>query len=185
MAEDLPPDSGSDLSEDELVARLVPDPATGPPHVRSLVGLLGKSATPGMWRLYLNPQLTEYVEFTEDDIVHSESLAKSERNPIGGTMVTLRGSATLRHVRAESRETQAEFLQGNITSRFLPGARATPGQGSLPVATPSVAVSISALVCTPIVVSIYSAVACETNDCTESFKCQTTLTFCGGSDFCP
>ena len=78
-------------------------------------------------------------------------------------------------------ESFTDFLRGDITSRFLPGADASPGSGRL-AATPSVVVTISAMICSPIIVSIYSAVRCPRR--TETFKCKTTLTFCGGQG-CP
>jgi hypothetical protein len=129
MAEPKKPErpGTKDLKQDEVIARLVPDPAD-PPHVIRLAGYLGKSARRGFWRLYLTLELSDYVEVAEDDIVHSQALA-SQEHPLGGTAVWIRSDATLQHVRTESRQAQAEFLQGDITGAFLANAKGSVGGG--------------------------------------------------------
>jgi hypothetical protein len=123
MAEPKKPErpGTKDLKQDEVIARLVPDPAD-PPHVMRLAGYLGKSARRGFWRLYLTLELSDYVEVAEDDIIHSQALV-SQDDPLAGTVVWVRSDATLQHVRTESRQAQAEFLQGDITGAFLANTR--------------------------------------------------------------
>jgi len=108
------------LQEDELVRRLIPDPSKPSPDVVTVVGYLGKSPARNMWRVYLSPALDEYIEFAQEDIVETQSL-KSDPNPLGGTVVWLKRGTTVRHIRTTSRQTQAEFLQGDISTRFMPG----------------------------------------------------------------
>lgn len=116
------------LEPDELIKRLMPD-ASQVPDVRLLVGFLGKSTREGYWRLYLTLTLNEYVEFDEDDVVFSHPLEDDE-NRLGGTLVWVRRDANLQHTRTVSREAQADFLQGAISSsvsrrrgRFGPSRR--------------------------------------------------------------
>jgi hypothetical protein len=107
------------LKQDEIIARLVPDP-TAPPDVIAIVGFLGKSSRRKSWRLYQTLDLKDYAEIAEDDIVQSQSL-KSELQPLGGTVVWVKSGARVQHSRSESRPAEAEFMQGDITKQFLPG----------------------------------------------------------------
>jgi hypothetical protein len=105
------------LEPDELVQHLVQD-ASHVPDVRVLGGFLGKSNREGYWRLYLTPTLNEYVEFAEDDVVHSHTF-ESDESQLGGTVIWVRREANLQHTRSASREAQADFLQGAIAASVL------------------------------------------------------------------
>ena len=61
------------LKQDALVERLIPDPANPEPTTQ-LSGWLGTGTKEGTWRLYLTPQLDEYVQFSEADVVHSQPI---------------------------------------------------------------------------------------------------------------
>ena len=87
-----------------------------------MVGFLGKSARAGYWRLYLTQKLNDYIEFHEDDVVHSQSLA-TERNPLGGTVIWVKRDAKLLRTRTTTVQAQAEFFRGDIMSRFLVQSR--------------------------------------------------------------
>src|SRR6266403_3300767 len=112
------------LKEDEIIARLVPDPAA-PPDVIAMVGYLGKSGRPKFWRVYSTLSLKEYTEVAEDDIVQSQSL-KSDRQPLGGTVIWVKSGARLQNSRNESAVAEADFMQGEITRKFL-GRTGTEG----------------------------------------------------------
>ena len=88
-----------------------------------MFGFLGKSARDGYWRLYLSPDLGDFVDIPEDAIIHREQLDR-ERSTLGGTIIWIRREANIVHTRIESREAQAEFLQGGITAAYFRGARA-------------------------------------------------------------
>jgi hypothetical protein len=118
------------LKPDALIERIAPD-ASEVPDVRVLAGFLGKSTRRGHWRLYLTPTLNEYVEFAEDDVVHSHSL-ETDENRLGGTVVWVRREANLVHTKAVSREAQADFLHGDIATRYLVAAR-SGGPLGLPI----------------------------------------------------
>ena len=117
------------LKEDEVVARLVPDPADPPEAIR-LAGYLGRSTRRGFWRLYQTLELNEYVEVAEDDILHSEPLGGRE-GPSRGTVLWVRQDATLQHTRTESVRAQADFLQGDITGGFLSGVELSGAEAAL------------------------------------------------------
>ena len=121
------------LNEDELVEALVPDPSQAP-DVRAMAGFLGKSSRQGYWRLYRTSDLNSYVEFRQEDVVHTQSL-EGDQNRLGGTVVWVRREANLLHTSTGSREAQADFLQGAVTNGFLnrpapPGTRIAPFQSS-------------------------------------------------------
>jgi len=113
------------LEQDKLVDKLVPD-ASQVPDVQVLAGFLGKSTREGYWRLYLTITLNEYVEFAEEDVVHSHAF-ESDESLLGGTAVWIRRGANLQHTQSVSREAQADFLQGAITASAL-GRPGTSGR---------------------------------------------------------
>lgn len=121
-----------ELRQHELIDKLMPDPSQQQ-SLTVLSGFLGQSKQAGHWRLYLTPTLDEYVEIPEEDIVHSQSLGP-DQSDLGGTMVWVRSGTPLQYTRTTSRQIQAEFLQGTITTgfkaraagfqaAFVPGAR--------------------------------------------------------------
>jgi hypothetical protein len=114
------PGHSFELRQDGLIEKLVPDPAT-PPDAMVLSGLVGHSMKAGYWRLYLTLQLNDYVEFSEKDVLHHQQVPP-ELNPLGGTLVWLRREANVLHTRTTTQQVQGQFLQGNISSGFLPQA---------------------------------------------------------------
>lgn len=102
------------MEEEEFIQKLVPNPSQ-PPDVQLLGGYLGKSSQDGYWRLYLNPELTSYVDIAEKDIVHSQS-AKNNQNSLGGTLLWVRRGTEIKATRTTSRESQADFLRGAIAA---------------------------------------------------------------------
>ncbi len=117
MADQQP--EGKYLKEDLLVEKLRSDPSQNT-DVRIVTGYLGKGTHDGSWRLYISPQLNEYLEISEEDIVHNQSLA-TEQSPLGGTVLWIKRSANLQYTRTISHQVQAEFLQGDMTASFLSG----------------------------------------------------------------
>lgn len=85
-----------------------------------LTGWLGKSTRDGRWRLYFTPQLDEYVEFKEEDVLRSQSLGSEQTE--GPTTLWVERGASLEHTRTTSRQVQAEFLGGEVAANFLAGA---------------------------------------------------------------
>jgi hypothetical protein len=108
---------GAEFREDSLVARLISDPSSLPdPRVE--LGFLGASTRKGYWRLYSGPDLNDYLEVSESDILHSQSLESAD-NPLGGTMLWLSREAVVHRTRREAPEGEHDFLQGAIANEFL------------------------------------------------------------------
>jgi len=107
------------LRQNDLIRKLVPDPGQHQP-LTTLVGYLGRSTREGEWRLYLTEDLNEYVEFSEQDVVHSQPLAE-EQSRLSATQIWLPAETRLRHTQIISRQVQADFLRGEIASRFMQG----------------------------------------------------------------
>ena len=129
------------LEEDPLVEALVPDPGQGPPDAAVLQGYLGKGTTEDVWRLYLTPQLDQYVELPEAEILYSQ------KQPDDGTLVWVRKDLSLSVQRPQPAQVQAEFLGGNIAGARLQQAAPAGGAGAArePVMTPRV--SLVAVTC--------------------------------------
>lgn len=99
-----------------LVESLTKGPG-GVPEPNVVVRGLPGGGENGEWRLYLNPQLSEYLSFRESDILHTQDMS-SERNPLAGTQVWLKANASVRVVKTQSATVPAEFLAGSIVQRF-------------------------------------------------------------------
>jgi len=101
---------------------LIADPA----DVFVYVGFVGRSQRPGYWRLYLNPEWNDYLEFQSGDVVLARALDRAD-HPLGGTFVWLRRDANVLRTRTTSREAQADFLNGDLVR----GLWARPPHGAL------------------------------------------------------
>jgi len=109
------------LRPDTLVERVAPSGAESNPVV-VLTGLLGQGSGDGVWRLYLSQHFDEYVEFAAADVVYSQAV--NESVPLEGTRVWVRATARLQYTHVSSRQVQADFLRGSITSGHLSRAGA-------------------------------------------------------------
>lgn len=160
-----PSSAKQDLRQDELVDRLMPHPSQQQP-LTVLSGFLGRSPEAGHWRLYLTPTFDEYVEISEENIVHSQPL-EQERSPLGGTMVWVRSGTPLQYTRTISRQIQAEFLRGDITAALLSSSAMQGQLGARELfllAKPSV-------ICT-------HPIFCTNLDCPSKFLCPTDPLLC-------
>jgi hypothetical protein len=120
LSSERPRDVKKKLIPDDIVKKVRPDPGAEPSKVIMLNGFLGEGKEKGRWRLYLTPQLTEYVEIAEDDIVHSVSLA-TEKDPLLGTQLWVKSDANITHTRVDSQKVQAEFFKGEIATGYKSG----------------------------------------------------------------
>ena len=171
-----------ELKQDPLVEQLAPDPAD-PQATIQLRGWLGKGVKEGSWRLYLTPQLDEYVQFQDKDIVHTQPIAP-EQSPLGGTVIWLVAGTSLQHTRVVTRQLQADFLSGGITANFMTGAvpalAATARRAVFGALTAGINCSVNPHIpgCQPLTTNCKSInVPCETvGFChTHEFICQITL----------
>jgi hypothetical protein len=110
--EKLPIDPPDPLVADAFVERLVPDPSQPPTPTVSLAGLLGRSAKEGYWRLYFSSTLKRYVEFKEEDVLHSVKVPRALPPFLGmeATRVWIKRDAEVEYTRTESRRVQANSL---------------------------------------------------------------------------
>lgn len=141
-----------ELKQDALVEKLLPDPSQRA-HLAALVGFLGKSARSGYWRLYVTARLDDYLEIPDDAIVHCDSLA-TPQNPLGGSRIWVPRSATFDRVQTVSRQTHAEFLQGDFVSNFLSRAGRMGAGGPAGIMAPISAVSVSVVVTVSMVLGV-------------------------------
>jgi hypothetical protein len=99
-----------ELKQDDLIERLVPDPANI--DVVKLAGMyLGNSDRENCWRLYLTINLNHYLEFPKADTIDAQRL------PSGSFIVWLKPGARVQE--RITRSAPAEFLQGDILNRHL------------------------------------------------------------------
>jgi hypothetical protein len=134
-----PKDDKSRLSEDRIVEALVPDPAKGPPNTTVLHGYLGRGTEGGTWRLYISPQLDQWIELDEAEILHSEKLPDDQ-----GTRVWVRAGTELQVAQASAQRVQAEFLSGPIAGAATAAAGAAAGAAAIPPPTVGIACSLVA-----------------------------------------
>jgi hypothetical protein len=125
MPEEKKRGSSKKIKQDPLLDKIGLDPNRAHETV-VLRGWLGRSTQEGRWRLYLNPQLNKYVEFSDQDIAHTEPLP-SGQSPLGGSIVYFKSDVTLQHTSISSQRIQAEWLQGDISSQFLSGSLPSAG----------------------------------------------------------
>jgi hypothetical protein len=132
------------LAEHPLVTALVPDPSQGPLGATVLRGYLGRGTASGVWRLYLEAGLKEWVELEEAAILHSESLPDDQ-----GNLIWVASDRVVQYVRSQAQQVPASQI-GAVQARALPGdpriqplgaqagvgVRAGPGAVPFTLATP-------------------------------------------------
>jgi hypothetical protein len=114
--------------EDPIISRLRATPDQTPIGVTSYIGLLGRSSKEGYWLLYLSLDMTQSVEISEADIVHSEQLP-AERSPfgsLGGTQVFVKENASLKTSKTVSKTHQANEPPDEFDLDVQLGGAATP-----------------------------------------------------------
>lgn len=110
-----------------LVEALAADPNQPPKRATRIFGYPGPAASPKSTRLWLDHELTGYVDVPDDAILYHHTLADD-----AGTLLWVDPTATLTHSAPQEQEVQAEFLGGAIAQRNLAAAAFGPG-GNVPV----------------------------------------------------
>jgi hypothetical protein len=117
------------LKQDSLVDQLTQDTRQQQPTIQ-VTGWLGRAGDEGKWNLFLSPRLDEYIQFSEQDVIHSQAL-QSDFSPLGGTIVWLREGTSVHHIKVATLDAQADSLAGSIASTYLAGALSSlPAVGS-------------------------------------------------------
>ena len=109
---------------DDFVARLVKDP-TDPPSLLLLRGYLGASSEEGHVRLYLDEELSRYVEIPKEAIRHARELSP-QQSPLGGSLLWIDREADLMHGKAGVEPGVSSFLEGWIEDEYREVAEAVP-----------------------------------------------------------
>jgi len=117
MAEQRRSGRGKGIPHHPLVEALASDPNQPPEQATKIFGLPGPASDSKSTRLWLDTDLTSYVEVPNDAIVHSQTLENDQ-----GTILWVEPSATLTHSTTQSQQVQAEFLGGSIAQGSLGGA---------------------------------------------------------------
>jgi hypothetical protein len=103
-------DNEGPIKPGELIGRIVPDPEN--PDVQRIRGFrLGESDRAGYWRLYLDADLSDYLEFKKESVLDGKEF------PDGSTMVWLKPDARI--TRTRTQKAALQFLAGDIGSGFL------------------------------------------------------------------
>jgi hypothetical protein len=126
MAEQKRSGRGKGVPYHPLVEALASDPNQPPKPATRLFGYPGPAADSKSTRLWLDLDLSSYVDVPNDAILHSQTLDNEE-----GTILWVDPAATLTHSTPQAQEVQAEFLGGAIAQRNLAGASAAAGLGTL------------------------------------------------------
>ena len=111
---------------DDFVSKIVTD-AKNPPHTLLLKGYVGASSEEGHIRLYLDSELSDYVEIPEAAILHSQEMPK-DKSSIGGSYVWIQRNAKVIHGPVVNDRPKASFLEGRImaTTQSCPAELAGP-----------------------------------------------------------
>ncbi len=171
------------------MSRLVSDPAK-PPQTTLLSGYVGASDEEGHTRIYFDPQLSDYVEVADDDVLHTEPAGGT--GPLSPTLVWIKRDAQVLHGQAGSTRQRAGFFEGRVwrenfgvTVAGRPGPQRRAGYGPPPPRP------LSARPC-PTVVGCRTPVhpcagPVSANPCPTVQACHTRPPFCAPSavDACP
>src|SRR5215203_4519817 len=109
MAEQRRPGRGKAIPHHPLVEALAADPNKPPTRATKLFGFPGPAAEAKATRLWLDSELTSYVEVPDEAILHSQTLESDQ-----GTILWVQPDARLTHSTTASQEVQADFLGGSI-----------------------------------------------------------------------
>jgi len=107
----MPEPGDGRLPQHRLVEQRKPDPNLPAKRVLELVGLPGNSDRSGYQRLYLSTKLDYYAEFSDSDIVGTQTVPASD-SPFPGydaTRVSIARDATIHYVRVRSPQPVDEF----------------------------------------------------------------------------
>jgi hypothetical protein len=110
---------------------LVEDPAN-PPQLQALTGYRGRSAKEGHGRLYLDPELSRWVDIPDDAVLLTREV--KDEHGLGKSVVWAKLDAQIEHgLQAAAGGTGADFLHGQVAQDLGGGAAA--GYAARPVHT--------------------------------------------------
>jgi hypothetical protein len=164
------------LQEDRIVAQLASGAGQAPTGLTSYVGLLSRSPTAGRWRLYLSLDMSTFVEFAEEDVVHSEQLA-ADRSPfgsLGGTQVFVKKGAEVTATQTVTSTVEAGGAEDQFDLDIRLGASAALAAPPIPPPTsPAATCDTCRTLCDQATCN-----TCHTK-CGTCVTCATCQTHCG------
>jgi hypothetical protein len=176
------PDQPGNAGDPSFVDRIVADP-NNVPDLMILYGYLGASSEDGHERLYLSPDLANYVEIPASAILH-RATATREQDPSGGVTLWVRKDAALIYKMAPAAQALAHYFAGAIQAQAPAAARGTP---ALTIGGPACGVTLPHLcqIATPICTRNTCGPACTAaGPClTQGADCQTQAATCACTDF--
>jgi hypothetical protein len=151
MAEKIP--------QHPLVQALVPDPKQPPQPTVKLVGLPGTSPDASATRLWLDHDLSSYVDVPSSAVLYNKTLPED-----GGSVLWVSADAKLNYGSVGSHTAQGSYLGGSIVQQNLAGAAGygAPAYTQAPYGTPSVHVICPTPTATP---SVYVPCVTHTPPC--------------------
>jgi hypothetical protein len=114
----------------DFIRNIVSDPKNVP-DVMLLTGYLGASSEEGHERLYLSPDLSNFVEIPKTAILHQAPLPK-EQDAHGGVTVWVKKDAALQYKMAPAAQALANYFAGAIQAGAQGMAPAVHGGRHLP-----------------------------------------------------
>ena len=137
-----------------FVRDIVSDPKNVP-DVMLLYGYVGASSEEGHDRLYLSPDLTNYVEVPQDAVLH-QMAAPKEQDPHGGVTLWVKKDAALIYKMSPAAQALAHYFAGAVQAGAGQAAGAAAVQPTPPLTlfgpacgmTPACTVNTCGIACT-------------------------------------
>ena len=119
---------------DAFIESVRPDPKSTEELV-ILQGYIGKSNLNGHIRVYADPELSNFIELPEQDILYSDPIS-TEEDPLGGSRIWVRKTAVFTAGDpSEVNRVKSSFLEGDIVKAF--GDTANAPTVVLPIVAPT------------------------------------------------
>jgi hypothetical protein len=167
MAQD--PNQPANASGAYFVRQIVVNP-NNVPDVMRLYGYPGASSEPGHERLYLNPDLTNYVEVPAQATLHRMAVP-SDQDPYGAIVLWVKKDATLIYKMAPAAQAMANYFTGAIQAGMTGLVPGTPGGRMAPQAPAAAAMAPQAFAMRPTIADPQCPYPTEV--CTHAGPCAT------------
>lgn len=142
------PENKGKVREDDFVSKICKDP-NNPPNALMLFGYVGRSSEEDHTRLYFDPELRNYIEIKDEDILHQQPLPK-EASHLGGSYFWINRDAEITHGAVGPQRTKARFFEGPIAAQVAglagevaPHLPTLPGPICLPPTLPQAACPVT------------------------------------------
>ena len=103
-------------TNDQIVDKLVSDP-TSPPRVALLSGFVGTAGESGHTRIYLDPELSAWVDVPDDAILNRQPIPESV-SPLGGSYVWIARDAEVAPGPAAPDVSRGRFFEGPVAAEY-------------------------------------------------------------------